>query len=115
MRPFAIGTTILLAATSTLAAPFNSTTPHFLAKRDNVCAFDFRQGFDRTQCIGKGVKYTLTPPSAMNRVALAVRTFILALLDRQLITVGRLMNSPTDRQMGNAVCIDLCQLVNTTS
>ncbi|KAI0087812.1 hypothetical protein BDY19DRAFT_953337 [Irpex rosettiformis] len=69
MRSFTIASTILLAATSALAAPLNSTL-HFYGKRDAVCGLDFRALVNKAACIPTGVQFSLTPPSTINKVKL---------------------------------------------
>ena len=94
MRSFTIATTVILAATSTFAAPLNSTL-HFFGKRDAVCGLDFRALVNKGDCIPTGVKFTLTPPSTINKVTLTVRTFpfCIAWSSPNLLHVVRAMNS----------------------
>ncbi|KAI0091056.1 hypothetical protein BDY19DRAFT_679542 [Irpex rosettiformis] len=99
MRSFTIATTILLAATSTLAAPVNSTL-HFYGKRDAVCAANFRSLVDKAECLPTKEQFTLTPPSTINRVALAA---------------NELTSGPADAQCDHLVEIQLLDRVAKAS
>ncbi|KAI0338981.1 hypothetical protein BDW22DRAFT_1348121 [Trametopsis cervina] len=68
MLSFTVVLTALLAATSSFAAPLNSTL-HSYGKRDAVCGSDFRSLVDSSSCLPNHSAFTLTPPSTITKVA----------------------------------------------